>query len=38
MKSYIENELKRNKIPEKNIRQPRNQTEDLYTGKQPLYQ
>jgi len=29
MKSYIENELKRNKI-RKNITQPRNRTADLY--------
>jgi len=30
MKSYIENELKRNKIPKKILTQPRNRTADLY--------
>jgi len=30
MKSYIENKLKRNKIPKKIIRQQRNRTTDLY--------
>ena len=39
MKSYIENELKMNRIP-KNVRQPRNRTADIYiyNGKRALYQ